>query len=124
MRSQSGAPAQPVRTSAAGLDAVLARVLGDGTVTERRVLMRFIPQVMVLSAVANNTPIVAVGAPVLRSWAERHGVAATRLLMPLSFATILGGSRCIIRSRHTSEIVNPIRLTIVPSRGHPVRLVL
>jgi di/tricarboxylate transporter len=80
----------------AGLDAVLARVLGDGTRTERRVLMRFIPQVMVLSAVANNTPIVAVGAPVLRSWAERHGVAATRLLMPLSFAAILGGTLTLI----------------------------
>lgn len=80
----------------AGLDAVLARVLGDGTMTERRVLMRLIPQVMVLSAVTNNTPIVAVGAPVLRSWAERHGVAATRLLMPLSFAAILGGTLTLI----------------------------
>ena len=80
----------------AGLDAVLATRLGDGSSTERRVLMRFIPPVMVLSAVTNNTPIVAVGAPVLRAWAERHGVAATRLLMPLSFAAILGGTLTLI----------------------------
>jgi di/tricarboxylate transporter len=79
-----------------GLDAVLARLLGDGSRSERRVLMRFVPPVMLLSAVANNTPIVAVGAPVLRTWAERHGVAATRLLMPLSFATILGGTLTLI----------------------------
>lgn len=80
----------------AGLDAILARALGDGGSGERHVLVRFVPQVMLLSAITNNTPIVAIGAPVLRAWAERHGVAATRLLMPLSFAAILGGTLTLI----------------------------
>jgi di/tricarboxylate transporter len=79
-----------------GLDEGLARLLGDGSRSERGVLARFVPPVILLSAVTNNTPIVAVGAPVLRSWAERRGVAATRLLMPLSFAAILGGTLTLI----------------------------
>jgi di/tricarboxylate transporter len=47
--------------------------------------------VLGLSSVLNNIPLVATLAPVVRSWAERHGVATTHLLLPLSFAAILGG---------------------------------
>jgi di/tricarboxylate transporter len=38
-----------------------------------------------------NTPLVAGLAPVVRTWADRAGVPASRLLMPLSFAAIIGG---------------------------------
>lgn len=80
----------------AGLDEFMHRLLRDGSVGERGVLARFVPPVIAVSAFANNTPIVAIGAPVLRSWAERYGVAATKLLMPLSFAAILGGMLTLI----------------------------
>ncbi|HEX6589063.1 MAG TPA: SLC13 family permease [Longimicrobiales bacterium] len=43
------------------------------------------------SAFLNNTPIVATLAPQVASWAERKGESPSRYLMPLSFATILGG---------------------------------
>jgi hypothetical protein len=56
------------------------------------VLLRLLPPVTLLSGVVNNTPIVATTAPIVRSWAERRGVASSRLLIPLSFATILGGT--------------------------------
>ncbi len=59
--------------------------------TARRALTRFPGPVLLLSSVLNNIPLVATLAPVVRSWAERHGVATTYLLMPLSFAAILGG---------------------------------
>ena len=75
----------------AGIDRALAAVLGDGAAGSRPTLARLVPPVVALSGVVNNTPLVATAAPIVRSWAERRGVAVTHLLMPLSFAAILGG---------------------------------
>jgi di/tricarboxylate transporter len=80
----------------AGVDRVVGRALGDGSGGVRSALARFVPPVILLSGFMNNTPLVAAGAPVIRTWAERHGVAATKLLMPLSFAAILGGVLTLI----------------------------
>ncbi len=44
-----------------------------------------------ISAFVPNTPLVALAAPRVVRWSRRHGVAASSLLMPLSFASILGG---------------------------------
>jgi di/tricarboxylate transporter len=75
-----------------GLERLLTDLLDvDGRGT-RAVLLRLLPPVTLLSGLVNNTPIVATTAPIVRSWAERHGVATSRLLIPLSFATILGGT--------------------------------
>jgi solute carrier family 13 (sodium-dependent dicarboxylate transporter), member 2/3/5 len=57
----------------------------------RPVLLRLLPPVTLLSGVLNNTPIVATTAPVVRGWARRRGVPSSKLLIPLSFATIFGG---------------------------------
>jgi di/tricarboxylate transporter len=78
----------------ARLDAVVERVLGgrdDRPAGTRSALVRMPLPVLGLSSVLNNIPLVATLAPVVRSWAERRGVAATHLLIPLSFAAILGG---------------------------------
>ncbi|HEX9107112.1 MAG TPA: SLC13 family permease, partial [Longimicrobiales bacterium] len=55
-------------------------------------LLRLLAPVTGASAFLNNTPIVAVLAPQVAEWAERRGLSASRYLMPLSFATILGGA--------------------------------
>ncbi len=55
------------------------------------VILRVSGTSAVASAFLNNTPIVAMGIPAVRSWARRHGVPSSKLLMPLSFASILGG---------------------------------
>jgi di/tricarboxylate transporter len=44
-----------------------------------------------LSSVVPNTPLVAMLAPRVVRWSQRHGINASKFLMPLSFATILGG---------------------------------
>ncbi|MFA9444042.1 SLC13 family permease [Egicoccus sp. AB-alg6-2] len=80
----------------AGIDGVIGRFLGDGSGGAHGALLRFVPPVIGLSGFLNNTPLVAAGAPVIRGWAERNGVAATKLLMPLSFAAILGGTLTVI----------------------------
>ena len=47
---------------------------------------------IVTSAFMNNTPIVAMLIPVVIGWCRKHSVAPSKLLIPLSFTTILGGA--------------------------------
>lgn len=49
-----------------------------------------------LSSVMNNTPIVALMIPYTYTWAEKHGVSASKLLLPVSFAAITGGMITVI----------------------------
>lgn len=44
-----------------------------------------------LSSLIPNTPLVALAAPRVVRWARRNGISPSRLLMPLSFASVLGG---------------------------------
>lgn len=44
-----------------------------------------------LSSVVPNTPVIAMFAPRVVRWSQRHGHNASRYLLPLSFASILGG---------------------------------
>ncbi len=74
----------------AGLDRLLARVL-TGAKGHKRLLARICIPTATISSVIANTPLVAGLAPVVRTWADRSGVPASRLLMPLSFAAITGG---------------------------------
>jgi di/tricarboxylate transporter len=57
-----------------------------------------------LSAFLNNTPIVAMCLPVVADLAKRAGIAASKLFMPLSFATILGGI-CTLIGTSTNMVI-------------------
>lgn len=48
------------------------------------------------SAIMNNTPLVAAMVPVVNDWARKIAVPVSMLMMPLSFATILGGLTTMI----------------------------
>ncbi len=63
---------------------------------ERFVLMLLLPPVVAVSAFMNNTPVVVVFLPIIVAFARQHNLAASKLLMPLSFASILGGSTTLI----------------------------
>ena len=63
---------------------------------DRTNLARLLPPVSLSSSVLNNTPIVAVLVPEIQAWARRHGRQVPRLLMPISFAAILGGTITVI----------------------------
>ena len=52
--------------------------------------------VIPLSAFANNTPVVVVFLPVLMAYSRETGVPASKLLIPLSFFAILGGTVTLI----------------------------
>ncbi|MDX1640397.1 MAG: SLC13 family permease [Balneolaceae bacterium] len=73
------------------LDRVTAFILGRETRSIQRILLRLCPSVSVYSAFLNNTPVVAMGIPAIRSWALKNNIVVSKLLMPLSFAAIIGG---------------------------------
>ena len=51
-----------------------------------------------ISGVVPNTPIVASLLPVLETWCHKRRVAPSRILLPLSFATLLGGTLTLLGS--------------------------
>src|SRR5690606_19568271 len=57
------------------------------------------------SAFLNNTPIVVLGAPVVRDVAKSLGLSPKRFLMPLSYAAVLGGC-CTLIGTSTNLLVN------------------
>lgn len=59
-------------------------------------LLRMMVFVSTVSAFLNNTPIVAFMIPYVKDWAEKTGNAASKFLIPLSFATIMGGMVTVI----------------------------
>jgi di/tricarboxylate transporter len=54
--------------------------------------------VATLSAFLNNTPIVLIFIPILQAVAHKTGMSASRTMMPLSYAAILGGMTTLIGS--------------------------
>lgn len=57
----------------------------------RTVLARLTAFVASGSAFMSNTAIVALGIPTLDRWAREHGISPSKLLIPMSYAGILGG---------------------------------
>jgi len=57
------------------------------------------------SAFLNNTPIVSMLIPYVHEWGKRYKIAPSKLLIPLSYAAILGGTVTLIGTS-TNLIVN------------------
>eukprot|EP01065_Artemidia_motanka_P024235 TRINITY_DN28882_c0_g1_i2.p1 TRINITY_DN28882_c0_g1~~TRINITY_DN28882_c0_g1_i2.p1 ORF type:complete len:741 (+),score=173.57 TRINITY_DN28882_c0_g1_i2:63-2225(+) len=76
---------------------VMRHVLGSPS-TSSQALCRLLPPLVLISAFLNNTPVVAILIPELRAWGERCGIGVGKLLMPLSFGSILGGGLTLIGS--------------------------
>lgn len=87
------------------LETLLARLLPARKTSVRRVQMRMLPTIAFVSAFLNNTPVVVIFAPMVKRWAERVHVPATKLLIPLSYATILGGV-CTLIGTSTNLVVH------------------
>jgi di/tricarboxylate transporter len=67
--------------------------------------LRIMAPVMVISAFLNNTPVVASFIPALEDWARKNRIPASKILIPLSYAAILGGT-CTLIGTSTNLIIN------------------
>lgn len=86
----------------------------DSVRTARGFSMRLTAGVSLLSALVNNTPIVALLIPMVQDWSRKKGIPASKLLIPLSYATILGGMITLIGTS-TNLVLNGL----VTSNGFP-----
>ncbi len=97
---------------------------GVGRVVLRRsrgpltALLRLCPPVAAMSAFLNNTAVVAMMVPVVNDWCRRHRISPSRMLMPLSFAAVLGGT-CTLIGTSTNLIVNGLITQATPADAKP-----
>ena len=78
------------------MDAVARVALGHPRASPRPALLRILPTVAAISGVFNDTPLVALLLPVVQRYARRARIPPGKLLMPLSFAALLGGTLTLI----------------------------
>ncbi len=97
-----------------GMAAIAQRLLGRPK-TIQGAQFRLMAPVAAISALMNNTPIVAMYLPIVSDWAKRLRVSPSKLFMPLSFAAILGG-KCTLH-RHGLEHRGHRALSPVPGRS-------
>ncbi len=67
----------------------------------RGFLVRMMSQTALLSSFINNTPVVALMTPYVIDWGKKNNIAPSKLLIPLSYATIMGGMITIIGTSTT-----------------------
>ncbi len=79
---------------------------------------RVMGPVAAMSAFLNNTPIVAMMIPAVSEWARKHRLPVAKLMIPLSYAAIFGGT-CTLIGTSTNLVVNGLVIseTALPSLG-------
>ncbi len=77
---------------------------------------RLMSPVAVLSAFLNNTPVVAMFIPLVSSWARNNGLHVSQLMIPLSYAAIIGGA-CTLIGSSTNLIINSMLVKNNPELG-------
>ena len=86
------------------LDWIGRQLLGN-VKTERKAMVRLAFALLATSAFVLNTAVVAMLMPVVIQWCRARNVAPSRMLMPLSYLTILGGV-CTLIGTSTTLVVN------------------
>lgn len=77
------------------LNALVTKALGSGK-NQRKSLLQMMLPISSLSAFLNNTPIVVMFTPVVRKWCKERNISPSKFLIPLSYATIFGGTLTLI----------------------------
>lgn len=76
---------------------------------------RLMAPVAVFSSILNNTPVVAMMIPAVRDWAKRNQLAVSQLMIPLSYAAIVGGT-CTLVGTSTNLVVNGMMIESLPDQ--------
>lgn len=77
----------------------------DKETTVTKANARLLPLISMFSAFLNNTPVVVIFAPMIKNWARKMNLPHTKFLIPLSYATILGGI-CTLIGTSTNLVVD------------------
>ena len=93
-----------IRQSGA-LGTVVKKLLPEKGTSVTKAQLRILPIVSAFSAFLNNTPVVVIFAPILKNWSKKVGLSCTKFLIPLSYATILGGL-CTLIGTSTNLVVH------------------
>ncbi len=72
--------------------------------------LRMMLPIAALSGFMNNTPLVAMMIPAVGDWARRYRFSPSKLMIPLSYAAILGGT-CTLIGTSTNLVVNGLLLS-------------
>jgi di/tricarboxylate transporter len=94
------------------VDFITARLFGRPKSAENAIARMMFPT-MALSAVMNNTPLVAMMIPAVNDWARTYRIPVSKLLIPLSYAAILGGT-CTLIGTSTNLVVRGMLLKAEP----------
>lgn len=91
-----------------GMEFVVRRLLGRPK-SVPSAQFRVMSMVAGFSAFMNNTPLVAMFIPALEDWAKKIGVSPSKLMIPLSYAAILGGV-CALIGTSTNLVVHGLMI--------------
>ena len=78
--------------------------------------LKILPSVSIGSAFLNNTPLVAMMIPVIRDLSKSCRLAASRLYIPLSYASILGGT-CTLIGTATNLVISGMVIDSMAEAG-------
>lgn len=78
--------------------------------------LRLMAPVAAFSTILNNTPVVAMMIPAVRDWAKRNNLPVSQLMIPLSYAAIVGGT-CTLIGTSTNLVVNGMLLHSLPDQA-------
>jgi len=78
--------------------------------------IRLMAPVAAISAFLNNTPVVAMFIPAINDWAKRNRLSVSKLMIPLSYASIAGGT-CTLIGTSTNLVVNGLLIKETNSDG-------
>src|SRR5487761_1349116 len=87
-----------------GVDWIAQRLFGRPKSTFGAIVRLMFPAAG-LSAFMNNTPLVAMLIPAVADWSKMHRIPASKLMIPLSYAAILGGT-CTLIGTSTNLVVD------------------
>ena len=80
------------------LDRVRELISSENIKTPRKLILLITFLIAPISGIVPNTPVVASLLPLIEGWCERRNISPSKVLLPLSFATLLGGTLTLLGS--------------------------
>lgn len=117
-------------THSGGTSRVGTPLLGKPATNEAAQVRLMLP-VVGMSAFLNNTTVVAMFLPVVKEWARLRRLDISKLLLPLSYAAILGGvctligtsTNIVVQGLMTEAGVEPLGMFTITPVGVPIAIV-